>query len=160
MGERALQIGIADPALVGTIAAKVGLSGTASVLVESEADAEKVRRAAAVAGALVDVSVAAVSMIPLPANGVDVVVVHPGGLTKPLHALSGLFDETYRVLRPGGRLVIIEGGGIGFGGRKRGSVLESADSTIASLNAAGFRATRVLAEREGYRFIEGLKLQP
>ena len=33
----------------------------------------------------------------------------------------------------------------------------SAESTVAALEAAGFRPVRMLAEREGYRFIEGIK---
>ena len=56
MGERALQIGVDDSDLVGAIAAKVGLSGHAAVVVSEERHADKVRGAAR-AGALVDVQV-------------------------------------------------------------------------------------------------------
>ena len=38
MGERALQLGIEDPSLVGAIAAKVGLSGHAVIVVRDERD--------------------------------------------------------------------------------------------------------------------------
>ena len=40
MGERALQIGLDNPALAGAIAAKVGLSGTAAIVVTTDAAGE------------------------------------------------------------------------------------------------------------------------
>jgi len=128
--------------------------------VEDERDAEKARRGAAAAGVLVEVVVAPLHELPFPAGGFDVGVLHPAGLSQPLSAATGLLSEAYRVLRTGGRLVIIEGSGLGFAGRVRGPVPADANATLGGLNTAGFKATRVLAEREGYRFIEGLKHQP
>ena len=58
MGERLLQIGVDDPSLVGALAAKVGLSGTAAVAVDNERDANRARAVAAKAGVLIDVQVA------------------------------------------------------------------------------------------------------
>jgi hypothetical protein len=55
MGERALQVGIADRSIAGAIAAKVGLSGSAAFAVTSEAKAAQARTAGANAGVLVDV---------------------------------------------------------------------------------------------------------
>lgn len=159
MGERALQIGVGDASLIGAIAAKVGLSGHAAVAVADERDAEKARRSAAAAGTLVDVTVAPLDALPFPAGGFDVIVIHPAGLAQPLGADAGLVREAYRVLRSGGRLIIIEGGGLGFAGRARGPAPADATATLGALNAAGFKATRVLAEREGYQFIEGMKHQ-
>jgi SAM-dependent methyltransferase len=160
MGERALQIGVADASLVGAIASKVGMSGHAAVAVEQERDAEKARSGAASAGALVDVTVAPLDALPFPSDSFDVVVMHPEGLAQPVSAAAGLVSEAYRVLRAGGRLVIIEGRGVGFAGRVRGPAPADASTTLGALDAAGFKATRVLAEREGYRFIEGIKHQP
>ena len=157
MGERALQLGIADGSLVGAIAAKVGLSGHAAIAVEREGDAEKARRAAASSGALVDVSVTPLDALPYAADGFDLIVVHPGGLGQPWAASSGLIREAFRVVRGGGRLLIIEGSGTGFAGRRRSPAPDPAEPIVAALDAAGFRATRVLADREGYRFIEGMK---
>ena len=157
MGERALQIGIADPSLVGAIAAKVGLSGHAAVAVGQDSDAEKARQAGSGFGALIDVSVAPLDALPYPADSFDVIVVHPGGLPQPLAASMNMIREAFRVVRAGGRLVIIEGSGTGFAGRRRSPAPGDAAPILAALNDAGFRSTRVLADREGYRFIEGLK---
>ncbi len=145
MGERVLQIGIDDPSLVGAIAAKVGLSGHAAVAVGDEAAAASARSAAEKAGALVDLQVAPLHTLPFADDSFDVIVVHAksGWLTSLDDAgRQAVLREAYRVLRGGGRLVAIEG---------------SAGSTIDALQLAGFKATRVLAERDGYRFTEGLK---
>jgi SAM-dependent methyltransferase len=148
MGERALQIGIDDPSLAGAIASKVGLSGQAAIVVGDEAAAESARNAAAKAGALVDVHVAPLATMPFSASSFDVAVLHStkGWLASLDESQrSGIIGEALRVLRSGGRLIVIEAsrGGPGVG--------------VEALALGGFRAARVLAEREGYRFTEGLK---
>jgi hypothetical protein len=67
-----------------------------------------------------------------------------------------ILRDALRVLRGGGRLVIIEGSGSGLMTRLRPARVDTA-STLSALDAAGFLATRLLAEREGYAFLEGLK---
>jgi SAM-dependent methyltransferase len=158
MGERALQIGVDDSDLVGAIAGKVGLSGHAAVVVSEERHADKVRGAAARAGALVDVQVAPLDALPFADDGFDVVVLHAAGL-KPDQAGNqsvSILRDALRVLRGGGRLVIIEGSGGGLMTRLRPAHVDTA-STLSALDAAGFTSTRLLAEREGYAFLEGLK---
>jgi SAM-dependent methyltransferase len=161
MGERALQIGIDDRSVAGTIAAKVGLSGSAAFAVASEGKAAHARSAGATAGVLVDVQVTALDTLPFPRDSFDVIVVHAGDRSLPSFADPAgvaLLREAYRVLRSGGRVIIIEGGPRGLAGllRPRPHRLEPA-ATVAALTTAGFRAARPLAEREGYRFTEGLK---
>src|SRR5262245_54093595 len=80
MGERALQIGVDDPTLVGSIAAKVGLSGHAAIVVGQERHAATARAAAAKSGALADVQVASLDALPFDDKAFDVVVVHAAGL--------------------------------------------------------------------------------
>jgi ubiquinone/menaquinone biosynthesis C-methylase UbiE len=162
MGERALQIAIDDPALAGAIAAKVGLSGTAAIAVADEAGAEKARVAAAKAGALVDVQLAPLPTLPFADGSFDVVVVHTmGGLLASMDETMRVatLREANRVLRSGGRAVIIETGARGGLRGLIGAGTSSGDAgaTVASLTTAGFRGSRVLAEREGYRFLEGMK---
>jgi ubiquinone/menaquinone biosynthesis C-methylase UbiE len=161
MGERALQIAIDDPALAGAIAAKVGLSGHASIAVADEISAARAREAAAKVGALVDVEVAPLQSLPFGDASFDVAVIH--GISGVLASMEesmrvAVLREAFRVLRTGGRGVIIEAGARGgirglLGGRAAGD----GRGTVASLATAGFRGSRVLAEREGYRFVEGMK---
>src|SRR5688572_6392570 len=76
MGERALQLGIDDPSLAGAIAAKVGLSGYAAIVVREEREAAKARSAAEKAGALVEVQVQPSAALPFENDSFDVIVVH------------------------------------------------------------------------------------
>jgi SAM-dependent methyltransferase len=161
MGERVLQIGIDDPSLAGAIAAKVGLSGHAAVAVTDDRTAERARAAGAKAGVLVDVQVSPLDTLPFAADAFDVIVIHASDPSLPsLESPAGvaLLREGHRVLRSGGRTIIVEGGRRGIArllrpGRRP---LEPA-ATVTALATAGFRAARPLAAREGYRFAEGLK---
>jgi SAM-dependent methyltransferase len=161
MGERALQIGIDDRSIAGAIAAKVGLSGHAAFAVTNDDNAVHARRAGEAAGALVDVQTTSLPSLPFAADAFDVIIVHAGdrsipALSEPAGAPT--LREAHRVLRTGGRLLIIEGGPRGLTGllRARRRPPDPA-ATVAALGTAGFRAARPLAEREGYRFTEGLK---
>jgi ubiquinone/menaquinone biosynthesis C-methylase UbiE len=145
MGERALQIGVDDPALLGALASKVGLSGHAAIAVSDEAAAAIARGAAEKAGALVDLHVSPLHSLPIADNAFDVVVLHAkSGWFAALDSVSrvAVLGEAYRVLRGGGRLVAIEG---------------ASGTAVDALPLAGFKAARILADREGYRFAEGLK---
>lgn len=147
MGERALQIGIDDTSLAAAIAAKVGLSGHAAIAVADEASAARARAAIAKAATLADVHVTALDALPLADGTFDLVVVHTisdwlGAL--PEAARVAVLGEGRRVLRVGGRLVLIESA-------SRPAV------ALEALGAAGFRPARLLAERDGTRFCEGLK---
>ena len=159
MGERALQIGIDDPGLAGAIAAKVGLSGHAAFAVTTERQAARARAAAAAAGVLADVHVATLDALPLPNDSFDVVVLHSSGMTRSPNDPSGvsMLRDSYRVLRAGGRILVIERGARGLMARLRATDRPDAGGALAALQAAGFRTARLLAEREGYRFLEALK---
>jgi SAM-dependent methyltransferase len=165
-GERALQVGVDDPAIAASIAAKTGMTGEASLVVADESAAATVRAAVADAGGLGDVVIVP-SLHPLPFadDAYDVVVVHTArGLlaSLPRDARERLLAECRRVLRNGGRLIALEAGtqtglrGL-FGGAKPDPGYEAAGGTTATLEAAGFRRVRLLGDRQGYRFIEGLK---
>jgi SAM-dependent methyltransferase len=159
MGERVLQLGIDDPSLVGGIAAKVGMSGHAAAAVTDDAAAAKVRSAAERGGALIDVRTSPLTALPFDDGGFDVVIVHGRqGLLASLddHTRTAALREGHRVLRHGGRIVIIEAGaGGGLGSMFRGTPAARTDTS--ALAAAGFKAPRVLAEREGFTFTEALK---
>ena len=168
MGERVLQIGIDDPSLAGTLAAKVGLSGQATIAVIDDASAARAGSAAQKAAALVDVRVTPLDALPFADASFDVIVVHGmGGLLSSLDEPTrvALLREGFRALRPGGRIVVIEAGArSGIAGLLRPPRIDkkydAAGGAVAALAAAGFRAPRVLAEREGHRFSEGMKASP
>ena len=155
MGERVLQIGITNPAAAGAIAAKVGISGQASFVVENERTASRAQTAAERAAALADVHVAPATALPFEAAAFDLVVISADRFDASDAALS----ECRRVLREGGRVVTIEAGtrsGIAALFRSGGGTPDSA-ATVAALQRAGFRPVRHLADRDGFSFTDGLK---
>lgn len=159
MGERVLQIGVDETSLVGAIAAKVGLSGHAAIAVADERQAARARAAAAAAGALTDVQTTALAALPFADEAFDVIVLHAGGLAHALADEPGraLLGDSRRVLRTGGRIVVIEGRARGLLARVRAGRLPDAAAALNALTAAGFKGARMLAEREGYRFLEAVR---
>ena len=165
MGERLLQIGVDSPKLAGAMAAKVGLSGTAAIVVTANTGEARARAAAEGAGALVDIRVAALTSLPFEDGAFDVVVVNSmAGLLSALdaHERVRALTEAHRALRRGGRVILLEPGPReGLRGLIRpfreNPEYAAAGGGMAALDAAGFRPVRLLAERDGYRFAEGLK---
>lgn len=166
MGERVLQVGTDNPKIVGTIAAKVGISGHAAVLVSNDSQAALVRKAVENATALADIRIGSLNTLPFPDAAFDAAVVHGrSGLLSTLNpgARGSALIEVFRVLRPGGRVVVIEAGTpTGFASLLRsrsridpGSI--GAESTVATLERAGFKPARSIADREGMLFSEGIK---
>jgi SAM-dependent methyltransferase len=166
MGERLLQIGVDDPAELGALAAKVGISGHSAVATLDERTAGRARAGIADAGALADVTVAASGDLPYEGNTFDVVIVHgANGLLASLspEVRARLLSQLRQVTRPGGRVVLTEPGersglkAMLAPSAKRDERYEQGGGTIVALQDAGFRPVRLLADREGIRFIEGLK---
>ena len=165
MGERVLQIGVDEPAVASAIAAKVGLSGNAALAVADERDAARAEGAMANAGVLVDVKVTPLASLPFDSDAFDLIVVHSvHGLVSALDAEARLaaMREWRRVLRHGGRVMTIEAGpatGLAsvFKPQRTNDTYEAAGGVVGGLAAAGFKPVRLLAEREGYKFAEGIK---
>lgn len=160
MGDRVAQIGCAHGGRLGAVASKVGLSGRAVAIVDDEAAAARARKGAADAGVLVDVEVGPPTRLPLEASAFDLAVIDDtGGLLATMSTAdrSATSRELMRILRPGGRGMVI--GAIPRGGI--GALFAKApdapfDATPV-LTAEGFKSVRVLAERDGLRFVEGIK---
>jgi len=162
MGDRLVQVGCANAPQLAAIAGKVGLSGRAMTIVPDSATGARVERAAARAGVLVEVAVSPLRQpLPVEDGAFDVAIVDDtaAAFTQMTPAERSLIvRETRRVLRPGGRVMIIGAAArTGLGAMlQRGTPPLSADPTPA-FQADGYKAVRVLAERDGLIFYEGMK---
>ena len=165
MGERLLQIGIDDPVTVGALAKKVGLSGANALAAPTEDAAARARAAAASAAVLIDVQVTAWRTFPFEPATFDIVVVHATrGLLAALapNDRVAVLQEARRMLRHGGRIIVIEAGPRGgLAGLFRSHAVDAhyaaGGGAQGALKAEGFNPVRVLGEVEGYKFTEGLK---
>ena len=169
MGERLLQIGVDDPGLTGALALKVGLSGSATLVVASEQEAARGRSAGAKAGALLNVQVVTpLRNLPFEDESFDLIIIHSmNGLIAMMAPYTRVrcLEESLRILRIGGRALIIEPeprGGLGALIRSHpvDAYYTSGGGAMGALKMEGFRPVRILADREGYRFTEGLKTKP
>lgn len=151
MGERFLQIGCRDRALLAGLAAKVGLSGTAAVAALIDDDARNANAVGKKIGALIEVSdVGEGRAWPYGDEQFDMVVVDDtqdsfGDFNSDVG--GKILKNALRAVRKGGRIELIA--------RSRSSIPKY--DPVADLTNAGFRPVRVLAERDGFRFIEGLR---
>jgi len=165
MGDRVAFIGCAHGARLAAVAAKVGLSGRAVVVAADESSAARAQRGAEKAGVLVEVEVASPGRLPLENASFDLAVVDDiAGLlgAMPADERGRAVREVARILRPGGRIVVV--GAAPATGLARfitrppstPSFVQSGDASRA-LKANGFGIVRTLAEREGQVFVEGIK---
>jgi SAM-dependent methyltransferase len=149
MGECFLEIGCSDRALLSGLAAKVGLSGTAMVATFDEDEEDRVDGVAGKIGALIERQPIARGVLPFESDLFDMVVVDD---TRGRFASLAeetrlkLLREAKRVVRRGGRIEIVEG-----------AARTAGYDVLKDLTTAGFKPARLLAEREGFRFLEGLR---
>ena len=150
MGERFLQIGCHDRALLSGLAAKVGLSGTAALAAFDDDQAKRASGVGAKVGALIETHTIEGLVLPFDSDHFDMVVV------DDTNGFFGTFDENTRVaylrdamrtLRRGGRVEVVEG----VASRAPGY------EALRDLTTAGFKPVRELAQRDGFRFLEGLR---
>lgn len=161
LGDRFVQIGCAHGGRLAAIARKVGLSGRAVAVTPDEATAAHVRKAASRTGVLVEVEVAPPTHLPVADGVFDLAV-----FDDTAHQLAAMraedrvasVREALRVLRPGGRVLVI--GSVpraGLGALLSPSRGGPAFDPAPALAADGFRSPRTLAERDGLVFVEALK---
>lgn len=162
MGERYLQVFCNDAALTRGLALKSGLSGVAALATPDQAQARRARKAGEKAGALIDLKVTPASNLTWPDASFDMVVVdETGGDFSGLGSQErvAVLEAILRVLRMGGRIEIIErlSGGLLGGAPAVPAHYSEAGGAEGALRNAGFRPVRTLAEKDGFRFVEGLK---
>ncbi len=157
-GQQVLMVGAADSRLAAAVAGITGLNGR-TVVVDPSPDAQRsVDTAAADAGTLVEFEQRSFSAISADAGVFDIVVLSQS-LSMPGENPVTIVSEAVRVVRPGGRIVAIEGASTAglFSALRRPRAALTGDAMRDLLASAGLRATRVLAEVDGVTYVEGSK---
>jgi SAM-dependent methyltransferase len=163
LGERLLQAGAGTPRAFAILAGKSGLTGRACAVVDTPAAARQLEVAAADEGVLVEVVTAQGGLWPYEAGSFDVGLLDGNALLGASRAESDQrLRDMVRALRPGGRVLVVFTAGLGFAARLGFPVPPSGaagrgQALVTSLQTAGFRPVRVLAEREGMLFAEGFR---
>ena len=157
LGDRLIVIGCSDPLLIAGLAGKVGLTGRVCAV---DADQEKANEARVIAereGALIESAAAPGWVVPFAPGDFDVAVIR-GVFAETGQSAGTSISEARRVLRPGGRCVVMAGEVRRGLASLVGGASAADDQAIArALSAAGFVAVRTLAQREGMTFVEGVK---
>ena len=162
LGSSVLQLGGRDGQLIAELAKVVGISGEACAVVQAAEEVDQVERAAGRAGVLVEVRKALPGALPWDSESFDVVVAPDLLGELRMNARVLWLQDALRVLRPNGRCLIIEAaprGGLGsfFSQRSLDRTYLANGGARGALEAEGFRSVRLLAERDGRRFVEGTK---
>jgi ubiquinone/menaquinone biosynthesis C-methylase UbiE len=157
LGDRLLVIGCSDPKIVAQLALKPGLTGRACAVDDSAEFAGKAAAAAEKEGALLETETVPFHQLPFEAGSFDVVAVSHALTRIPTDRRAQCLSDAARVLREGGRCVVIESAqqaGIAALFRKSGI---TAGEIEQLMGAAGFRAVHTLAHRQGLAFVEGAR---
>ena len=159
LGHRVLVLMADDAEMPVDLAAKVGLSGQTVVAAASTDAVARVSGRAERRGVLVE---AAVLETPIPYGDAtfDIVVADDRRQPVGTRTTPALLADSFRVARPGGRLVILRPvpRSSWFLSREPASnALAGLRSLEQELVAAGFRAVREIGTREGTRFVEAAR---
>jgi ubiquinone/menaquinone biosynthesis C-methylase UbiE len=161
MGDRLVQVGCSDGGALAAVASKVGLSGRALAVVPDESALNRVQKGAEHAGVLVEAEIAPPTALPVDGTDFDLALIDDA--TGAFAAMSAdvqvaTIREALRVLHPGGRVLVVSAlPATGLSALLgRGASGPAFDATPV-LEKGGCRFVRTLGEREGLRFVEGVK---
>jgi ubiquinone/menaquinone biosynthesis C-methylase UbiE len=158
LADRVLVIGCGDPRFIAALAIKAGLTGRTCAVDRSEALVREAERVTLAEGALVELAVANGPTLPYDAGAFDVVVLRDVMRQADAGERQHLGAESGRVLRPGGRCMVIDGQGAHrMFERRHAPNPEAVRDLTAALISAGFVAVRELAERERLLLLEAVK---
>jgi ubiquinone/menaquinone biosynthesis C-methylase UbiE len=156
-GDRIVILGAGEPDLAAQIGKATGLNGQTTVVARTAGAGDRIAKAAARAGALVEFVDAPVTQLPLDTGAWDVAIL-PTGLAAPGKDAPSILAEAIRVVRPGGRITICEPvPRAGLFRLAQTAPLTDVSSVLARLTAAGLRAARHLGTLEGTAYIEAAK---
>ena len=154
--DNVLFVGASRPAFAAEVGAVTRLNGRTVVVGDKTLEAT-VDRAAVLAGALLEFSDAPFDTLPYAREAFDIVATTE--LAEwPVEARSARLAEMVRVLRPGGRAILIVGGpGEGLLGKFASRPTLGPNDVLNLLIRCGLVATRKLAETDGVTYYEGRK---
>lgn len=158
-GNAVLFCGASRPSLAGAVGAVTGLNGQTTVVDRRDGAAAQVAAGAEAAGALVDFEDAPLTLLPFDTDQWDVAVIADGLPALETDA-NGVLSEAIRVIRPGGRLILLDPvGRPGLFGlfRVSGGPAPPPEQITDRLTGVGLRAARFLAEVDGVRYFEAVK---
>ena len=160
LADRVLVIGCRDPKLIAALATKAGLTGRTCAIDPSAPLVRDAERVTLAEGALVEFTTGALAPLPYEPAAFDVVVLREVVRIADAPDPRTIAVESNRVLRPGGRCMVIDGVGstkTWLWERSTPANPETAKTMTDALMSAGFVAARTLAEREGIVFVEAMK---
>lgn len=160
LGDRLLVLGSSDVPLIAGLATKVGFTGRACMYDESPDVGARAAAAVEQEGALVESFSGPLTTLPFDQDAFDVVVIRNVLATAAPGHHARIVEEVRRLIRPGGRCIVIDDAERKeWGGLKTQRVENryGEGGPAALLTAAGFRGVRTLAEREGQSFVEGVE---
>lgn len=140
LGDRVVVLGGGDGRLVAAVGGPTGLTGRVTAVEPDAAIANRVELAATAAGVLVEVEASALERLPFEDAAFDVAVVP---MPATVEAATAALTDAWRVVRTGGRAMVVAVAGV-----------PPPAAIIDALGRSGFRAARLLAEREGLAFYE------
>ena len=138
---------------------RTGLTGRTLAIDESRDRCTRADFVAQKEGTLIETQTTPLTAVGADPASFDLVIVRDVLRETDVNRMAAMLAEADRVLRPGGRCLVIEGTprrGLSalFG---VGSKAPSADPITRALGAVGFAAVRTLAERDGQLFVEAIK---
>ena len=167
LGDRLLQVGCTDVSLLAAIGSKVGLSGRVCAIVPDDSHAGRARRAAEQSGFLLELETGTLARFPFEDNAFNLIVVDDQdrllSSMRPEQRVA-MLKEAFRTLTSRGRIVVIErttrgglGALFGSGASPIDQHYKNSGGALVALEAEGFRGARLLAERGGLSFFEGVR---
>jgi SAM-dependent methyltransferase len=158
LGQRVLIVAEHEPSIAQHLGARVGLTGRILALGADAAGAARLESHAQRQGVLIDTGV---TMLPLPAeNGsFDAALVDDRREREAGLRTDALLHDVLRILRPGGRVIVLRRGTgrwtAGLFGRQPDP--PDVSPVTQALSAAGFHNPRFVGQREGMAFVEAYK---